>query len=86
MTQFTWGLEMPKPKGVGMLPGQLSFIEGEPPIAYCKRCGRRLKDKSAIECGFGATCLLKADQPFDGYQVVLNRLRYEARKAGFEID
>ncbi len=77
---------MPKPKATGKLPGQLSFIEGEPPIAYCKRCGRRLRDKSAIECGYGAICLLKAEQPFDGSKVVLNRLRHEARKAGFEID
>lgn len=60
---------MPKLRPAGKLPGQLSFIPGEPPIAYCNRCGRRLKGEAAIERGYGPTCWIKRNEPF-----VSNRL------------
>lgn len=37
------------------LAGQLSLI-GDPPVTYCRRCGRRLKDKRSIKRRAGPTC------------------------------
>ena len=31
-------------------------------VAYCKRCGRRLKDPISKERGYGKTCFLKVQQ------------------------
>ncbi|MEZ6068294.1 MAG: DUF6011 domain-containing protein [Planctomycetaceae bacterium] len=37
------------------LPGQLDLFGGLP-VAYCRRCGRRLRSPAAIERGLGQTC------------------------------
>ena len=38
------------------LDGQLSLLEGEPPVRYCRRCGRRLKSKRSQKHRLGPTC------------------------------
>lgn len=45
-------MERPRTKPIA---GQLSLI-GDPPVTFCRRCGRRLRDQRSITCGYGPTC------------------------------
>lgn len=45
-----------KPAGyVKPLDGQMSLLD-DPPIRYCRRCGRRLKNVKSQECRLGPRC------------------------------
>lgn len=46
-------------------------------VAYCKRCGRRLKDPISKERGYGKTCFEKSQKHTQQRLWTLENRRYE---------
>lgn len=40
-----------------VVPGQLSLVDD---VAWCRRCGRRLRSAAAVKVGFGRVCARRA--------------------------
>lgn len=41
------------------LDGQMSLLDDDPPVRYCQRCGRRLRNTKSQACRLGPTCRRK---------------------------